>query len=210
MSRVLVSGPAVAQVQAQMGGGDAQTFEQDGRPSPAAQRLAAALSMAAPGSARDANTGSAPVFSLPVQPVAPAPVAAPIVMAAPATATTDAENVETLVQTMRFTVKAGGWEATVRLKPEHMGEVTIALRVDGKNVSAVVQAESAAVRQWLTSQEEAIRSGLSEQGLQLDRFTVSRDGQRREAEEQHAQQPPRRRAQRQAQMGNEPRFEVVA
>ena len=32
-----------------------------------------------------------------------------------------------LVQAMRVTAKAGGWEATVRLKPEHLGEVTIAL-----------------------------------------------------------------------------------
>ncbi len=196
MSRGLVSGPAAAQVQTQMGGGDAQTFEQDGRRSPAAQRLAAALSMAAPGSTRDTSTTAAPVFSVPGQPAAaPAPIAAPVVMAAPAPTQVDAENVHTLVQAMRVTAKAGGWEATVRLKPEHMGEVTIALRVDGKNVSAVVQAESAGVRQWLMSQEDAVRSGMSEHGLQLDRFTVSRDGQRREAEEQQPQQQqPRRRA----------------
>ncbi len=122
----------------------------------------------------------------------------------------DPENVHTLVQAMRVTAKAGGWEATVRLKPEHLGEVTIALRVDGKNVSAVVQAESAGVRQWLMSQEDAVRSGLSEHGLQLDRFAVSRDGQRREAEQQQPQDERRqRRAPRQTATGNEPRFEVV-
>ena len=122
----------------------------------------------------------------------------------------DAENVHNLVEAMRITAKAGGWEATVRLKPEHLGEVTIALRVDGKNVSAVVQAESAGVRQWLMSQEEAVRSGLSEHGLQLDRFAVSRDGQRREAEDHQPQpQQQRRRGQQQATTGTEPRFEVV-
>ena len=122
----------------------------------------------------------------------------------------DAENVHNLVQAMRVTAKAGGWEATVRLRPEHLGEVTIALRVEGNNVSAVVQAESAGVRQWLMDQEQAVRSGLSEHGLQLDRFAVSRDGQRREAGEQAQQQPnQRRRAPRQAAPGNEARFEIV-
>ena len=188
-------GPAAAQAQAQaqMGGGDAQSFEQDARRSPAAQRLAAALSMTAPSGAHESANGPAPVFSLPGQPaVAPAPIAAPVAVVPAAPTEVDAENVQTLVQAMRVTAKAGGWEATVRLKPEHLGEVTIALRVDGKNVSAIVQAESAGVRQWLMSQEDAVRSGMSEHGLQLDRFTVSKDGQRREAEEQQPQQQRRR------------------
>jgi flagellar hook-length control protein FliK len=210
MPRVPASGPTVAPLQAQAGGGDAHSFEQDSRRSPAAQRLAAALSAAS--GAPDAGTGSAPVFSVPSQPgAAAAPVAAAAPLAPAVPAQVDAENVETLVQAMRVTARAGGWEATVRLKPEHMGEVTIALRVDGKHVSAVVQAESAGVRQWLASQEDAVRSGMSDHGLQLDRFMVSRDGQRREAEEQQQpQQQQRRRAPRQANTGNEPRFEVVA
>jgi flagellar hook-length control protein FliK len=210
MPRISVPGPAGAQAGTPMGGGDAQSFEEDRR-SPAAQRLAAALSTMAP-PAHEAGAGSAPapVFSV-AQPAAPAPIAAPVAVAAPASTThVEAENVHNLVQAMRVTAKAGGWEATVRLKPEHLGEVTIALRVEGNNVSAVVQAESAGVRQWLMAQEDAVRSGLSEHGLQLDRFAVSRDGQRREAEEQPQGQPQqRRRAPRQAATGNEPRFEIV-
>jgi flagellar hook-length control protein FliK len=203
--------PIAAQVQPQMGGGDAQSFEQESRRSPAAQRLAAALSMTGATDTRESASGSAPVFSLPGQPaVAPAPMASPAVVVPSAPVQIDPENAQNLVQAMRVTAKAGGWEATVRLKPEHLGEVTIALRVDGKNVSAAVQAESAGVRQWLMSQEDAVRSGMSEHGLLLDRFTVSRDGQRREADEQQPQRQQRRRAPRQATVGNEPRFEVVA
>jgi flagellar hook-length control protein FliK len=236
MLRAFASGAPAADVQTPMGGGDARSFENDGRRSPAAQRLAAALSKAGSAISRESDGGAAaPAFSIPIQPVAtatPAPSAAPaapaaitvpvqvtpaaaqvapVVVAAPAPApaSVDAENVHNLVEAMRITAKAGGWEATVRLKPEHLGEVTIALRVDGKSVSAVVQAESAGVRQWLTSQEEAVRSGLSEHGLQLDRFAVSRDGQRREAEQQQPQEQPRRRAPRQADAGSQPRFEVV-
>jgi hypothetical protein len=210
MPRFSVGGPSVARVETQMGGGDAQNFEQDRR-SPAAQRLAAALSSMTP-SGHEGSAGSAPtpVFTVP-HATAAAPVAAPVAMAAPAPMTeVDAENVQNLVQAMRVTAKAGGWEATVRLRPEHLGEVTIALRVEGNNVSAVVQAESAGVRQWLMDQEQAVRSGLSEHGLQLDRFAVSRDGQRREAgEHAHEQQQQRRRAPRQAQAGNDARFEIV-
>ena len=213
MSRFSGPGPSVARMETQMGGGDAQNFEQDRR-SPAAQRLAAALStMAPPAAALEAGAGSAPtpVFTIP-HATAPAPIAAPVAVVAPAPTTqVDAENVHNLVQAMRVTAKAGGWEATVRLKPEHLGEVTIALRVEGNNVSAVVQAESAGVRQWLMDQEQAVRSGLSEHGLQLDRFAVSRDGQRREAPEQQSaqEQQQRRRAPRQAPTGNEQRFEIV-
>jgi flagellar hook-length control protein FliK len=212
MARFSVGGPTVASAETQMGGGDAQSSEQDRR-SPAAQRLAAALSMmgaSAPAPEAGAGSAPAPVFTLP-HATAPAPITAPVAVAAPAsTPHVDAENVQNLVQAMRVTAKAGGWEATVRLKPEHLGEVTIALRVEGNSVSAVVQAESAGVRQWLMDQEQAVRSGLSEHGLQLDRFAVSRDGQRREAGE-HAheqQQQQRRRAPRQAQ-GSEQRFEIV-
>jgi flagellar hook-length control protein FliK len=210
--RFSVGGPTVGNVETQMGGGDAQNSEQERR-SPAAQRLAAALSSMAPsGPAPEGSAGSAPtpVFTLP-HATAPATIAAPVAVAAPAPMTdVDAENVHNLVQAMRVTAKAGGWEATVRLRPEHLGEVTIALRVEGNNVSAVVQAESAGVRQWLMDQEQAVRSGLSEHGLQLDRFAVSRDGQRREADgHAHEQQQQRRRAPRQAPNGAEQRFEIV-
>jgi flagellar hook-length control protein FliK len=210
--RFSVGSPTVGDVETQMGGGDAQNSEQERR-SPAAQRLAAALSSMAPsGPAHEGSAGSGPtpVFTLP-HATAPAAIAAPVAVAAPAPMTNvDAENVHNLVQAMRVTAKGGGWEATVRLKPEHLGEVTIALRVEGNNVSAVVQAESAGVRQWLMDQEQAVRSGLSEHGLQLDRFAVSRDGQRREAGEQaHEQQRQRRRAPRQAAPGAEQRFEIV-
>jgi flagellar hook-length control protein FliK len=109
---------------------------------------------------------------------------------------------------MRVTAKGGGWEATVRLRPEHLGEVTIALRVEGTSVSAVVNAEAAGVRQWLISQEEAVRSGMAEHGLQLERFQVDRDGERRRDEHEQAQEQSRRRPARRN-VQNEERFEIL-
>jgi flagellar hook-length control protein FliK len=203
---------AVSQLQPQMSnGGDAQAFagESDGRRSAAAARLAAALSM---GAADKTDAGApAPVFSVPAAAAAAQPASfSPVVAAAPVVETTpDAENINRLVEAMRVTAKAGGWEATVRLKPHHLGEVSIALRVDGSNVSAVVNAEAAGVRQWLLSQENAVRSGMAEHGLHLESFQVTRDGQRRDAQGQEPEPERRRQPQRRTANGAAERFEIV-
>jgi flagellar hook-length control protein FliK len=136
------------------------------------------------------------------------------VSAAPAAAvpTAQAENIDALVQAIRLTAKAGGWEATVRLRPEHLGEVNIALRVEGNSVSAVVQAESSGVRQWLSAQEEAVRSGLAEQGLQLDKYVVDRDGQQSahdQQDEEEQRQRSRRGQLRRSTNESTERFEIV-
>jgi flagellar hook-length control protein FliK len=195
----------------EMSGGDAQNSEQESRQSPAAQRLAAALSSIGSPAAESAGSAPAPVFTVTGAPSAPVAAVHTVAPTAPASALQhpDVENVHRLVETMRITAKAGGWEATVRLRPEHLGEVTIALRVDGNTVSAVVQAESASVRQWLQSQEEAVRSGLSEHGLDLGRYQVDRDGQRRDAEDPQQQQQPRRRSTPRRSADADQRFEVV-
>ena len=102
-------------------------------------------------------------------------------------------NIEQMVQSMRVMVKDSVSEATVHLRPEHFGDVRIQVRVDGKNVSAIVHTDSAGVHEWLNGQEATIRSGLAEHGLQLDRLIVQRDGRqdRRQAAQQQAE--PRRR-----------------
>ena len=190
--------------------GGAQSFEGDGRQSAASMRLAAALSTSG---AAPVETGAAatPVFSVPAAPAPTAPAAvaaATIITPAGQPVTVDPENVTNIVEAMRVTARNGGWEATVRLRPEHLGEVTIALRVDGSNnVSAVVNAEAAGVRQWLMGQEESVRSGMAEHGLQLQKFEIERDGQR--GQQQEPQEQPRRRPQRRAQGEAAERFEIV-
>lgn len=127
--------------------------------------------------------------------------------AAPPSPVTHApDNFGRLVQTMRVQLKDGISEATVRLRPEHLGEVNISIRVDGKVVSAIVHAESAGVREWLQSQESALRASLSEQGLQLDRLHVQRDP-RHDRREHPSQEPKRSRPRHPA--GPDARFEVM-
>jgi flagellar hook-length control protein FliK len=116
----------------------------------------------------------------------------------PADGTPDPENVGRLIHSMRVQLQAGVHEATVRLKPEHFGEVTISLRVERGAVSAVIHTDAPAVQQWLESQEDKLRSGLADQGLHLERFQVQRDrSQERRGDERRQQSPaPRYRQSR--------------
>ena len=118
------------------------------------------------------------------------------------------ENIGRLVQAMRINARPGASEMTVRLNPEHLGEVTIAIRVERNSVTAVVNAEAAGVRQWLETQEQAVRTGMAEHGLQLERFTVQRDGQRRDPQEQEPQ-PQSRRRQPKPNAHSAERFEIL-
>ena len=181
-----------------------------GRPTPEFMRFAAALAQVTPAGSEDA--GHAPTAAVAAPQAAASPnVAAPIAAVATAPVaqeeTPGPDNVGRLVQAMRVIARPGAWEANVRLNPEHLGDVSIAIRVERNTVSAVVNAEGAGVRQWLESQEDAVRSGMAEHGLQLDRFIVQRDGQRRDAQPQQEQQGRRQAPRRQAATAE--RFEVV-
>jgi flagellar hook-length control protein FliK len=193
---------------ATMTGGD-QSSQGQGRRSPEFMRFAAALAHVAPPASEDGARIAVPAVTPSAAPAPAVPSAAPVAAAAlvPTAETPDAENVGRLVQAMRINARPGAWEATVRLKPEHLGDVTIALRVERNSVSAVVNAEAAGVRQWLESQEQAVRSGMAEHGLQLERFIVQRDGQRRDHESAPEQESRRRQPRRQPQAAE--RFEIV-
>jgi flagellar hook-length control protein FliK len=131
------------------------------------------------------------------------------------TAQHEVENLSRLVQSMRVQVNQGVSEATVRLRPEHLGEVNISIKVDGNVVTASIHAESASVRQWLEANESSIRSGLADQGLHLDRFVVERERleeRSQQRQQEQPKQPPRQwRFRRPQQEGEDAvRFEVSA
>ena len=190
--------------------GEESSSHGGGRPSPEFVRFAAALSQVAPPaeeSARGAQPASVAATAVTsAQPAAPVTATAPAAPVAPPAETPEAENLGRLVQAMRVNARQGGWEATVRLKPEHLGDVTIALRMERNVVTAVVNAEAAGVRQWLESQEQAVRSGMADHGLHLERFVVQRDGQRKDAHPQE-QEPQRRQPRRPSPTAE--RFEIV-
>jgi flagellar hook-length control protein FliK len=172
-------------------------------------RLAAAVASTSE-SATSHAAGASPVFAIPaIQPTPSQPVTASVEIPSGAAPTLPAENVERLVQTMHVNVKAGVMEATVKLRPEYLGEVTIQLRVDGSNVTAVVQTDAPGVRQWLESQEQTIRNGLAAHGLDLERLIVNPDGERQQqAHDETEANESRRRAYRRRQQSAE-RFEIT-
>ncbi|MGH9311035.1 MAG: flagellar hook-length control protein FliK [Vicinamibacterales bacterium] len=123
----------------------------------------------------------------------------------------DAGTTDQIVHAIRMQFRDGIGDAVIRLKPEHLGEVSVSLRVDQQTVSATVHAEVPAVRQWLESQESMLRNSLSEQGLHLDKFAVREDESGRKQQEQEDADSPRKatRPLRSRRDEDEPRFEVV-
>lgn len=114
-----------------------------------------------------------------------------------------------IVQSLRLQFRDGIGEAVLKLKPEHLGSVAISLRVENGGLKANVQADLPAVRQWLESQQDTLRSALAEHGLRLDRFEVEPDGQRQASPENPQERSPRKRQDRRTQQADQPVFEVV-
>lgn len=107
-----------------------------------------------------------------------------------------ADTADHLVQSMRMQFLRGGGDAIVHIRPEHLGPVTISLRVEDGAVAARIVTDNPAVAEWLQSNEHALRDGLKGSGLQLERLVVHRDGQspgHGREREAAARKPPQRR-----------------
>ena len=146
-------------------------------------------------------TGHQVTHSEPAQPIAPpqarelgAVFAPAVVKAFAPPAEGDEVVVPQLVRAMHLQMVRGVGEARLQLEPQHLGAVSIALRVEHGVVSAVVTAEQAGVRQWIETHESTLRQALAEQGLLLDKLQVQRDGQSPfdRSPREHDGPPPRR------------------
>lgn len=115
-----------------------------------------------------------------------------------------------IVQAMRLQMRQGIGEARVYLKPEHLGAVTISLRLEHGSVSATIHAEAPVVRQWIESHESVLRQSLTEHGLQLQRLVVHGDGASPNQEREASEERLRRQRRHRASLENAPTFEVVA
>jgi flagellar hook-length control protein FliK len=112
-----------------------------------------------------------------------------------------------IVRAMHLQMRGGVGEARVQLDPQHLGAVSVALRVQGTMVTAVISAEQPAVRQWLETHEHTLRQALVEQGLDLHRLLVEEDEPRRDRHEQEAERYVPRRVPRRRETAT---FELVA
>jgi flagellar hook-length control protein FliK len=113
-----------------------------------------------------------------------------------------------IVQSIRLHAVQGTTEARVQLRPEHLGNLNITLKVEQNRVTATIQADVAAVRAWIESHESSLRQALSEQGLELARLVVHPDDQQASGEEPHRDRP-RRQPRRRSWRDEEATFEVL-
>jgi flagellar hook-length control protein FliK len=159
---------------------------------------------------------TAPVFSLSAEPTATAAVtggegvgdASPV--STGITAAESAQNVHSVVRSMRMQFLGGGGAAVLRLDPEHLGPVTLTVRVEQGRVAAHIQAETADASRWIETHQDELRSALEGQGLEVKELVVSTDPEGRREREQ-PRDPFRPRARRRSDDGATlPTFEVVA
>jgi flagellar hook-length control protein FliK len=119
-----------------------------------------------------------------------------------------------IVHSIRMQALDGGGEAIVRLNPDYLGEVVVAVKVEQGAVTAALQAETPAVRQWVERNENILRQALAEQGLQLDRLTVTEKAAETEPEHESGQQQqredaPKQQSRRRRPQAQDATFEVT-
>jgi flagellar hook-length control protein FliK len=114
---------------------------------------------------------------------------------------------EQLIRAVRLQWHQGIGDARVRLRPEHLGDVAIELRVERGAVTVSLRAETPAAAESIRSHDAELRAALDAQGLKVEKFEVlvDPDGRRRQQAQDHPDPPaPKRRP-----SSNLPRFEVV-
>ena len=168
-------------------------------------------------------TATAPggvLFQAPVdaraQPVS-TPTAADVVATSRAEIPAEAELPRQIVQAIRLQWSDGVGDARIKLQPDYLGELSIAIRVEHGSVTASLESNSPAVRAWIDNNQPLLRQALAEHGLHLDQLTVkeeqappdwtgAEDGKQRQQEDE-ARDAQRARRRRNA---DGPAFEMVA
>jgi flagellar hook-length control protein FliK len=87
----------------------------------------------------------------------------------------EAANAASIVRSMHWQYRNGVGTATVQLDPGYLGEVRVALRVDGNAVTATLHAANPEVRAWMQANEGALRQSLTAQGLSLDTLVIAEE-----------------------------------
>jgi hypothetical protein len=83
------------------------------------------------------------------------------------------DGVDRVTHAVRTSVAHGGMEVRLRLHPDSLGEVRIAVRWEGGLLSARLETATPAARDALESGSEALRASLQEQGIPLDRLSIA-------------------------------------
>lgn len=150
-------------------------------------RDAKAVDSPAPRGAKDAAAGDAArAFSLAAMAASPTALGAPASAEPPRAGTpVEAPLTPQIVKAVSLLWRDGIGEARLRLEPEHLGSVTVSLRVERGVVTARMTADVPGVRDWIRTHEADLRNSLASQGLELDQIVVSAD-----PDDRNRQPPP--------------------
>jgi flagellar hook-length control protein FliK len=80
-----------------------------------------------------------------------------------------------VVRAVHLQWRQGVGEARLQLHPEHLGQLTVTLRVEGGMVSAVLRTESRLALERIEANQHELRTALEQLGLRLDQFVVGID-----------------------------------
>ena len=119
------------------------------------------------------------------------------------TAFMDQPNEDTatqIVHAIKLQWSRGIGEAHIRLEPQQFGGLTVSLKVEDGEVIARLQSDTPVIREWLQSNQAALRQSLADQHLTLGRLEVTEpsdetrhdDRRERPAEERPSRPAPRR------------------
>jgi len=112
-----------------------------------------------------------------------------------------------VIRAIQLQWRQGVGEARVQLQPEHLGHVTVSLRVDHGTVTALVRAESPLAQERIQAHQHELRSALEAQGLRLGTIVVAVDPDQRR--QQPSPEPSRRVARAPRRRDEAARFEIT-
>jgi len=70
-------------------------------------------------------------------------------------------------------IKQGADQITLKLSPEHLGNLQLNIRMDDQQVRVEIVAEHRAVRDALLQQVEQLKESLSRQNIKMESFDVT-------------------------------------
>jgi hypothetical protein len=148
-----------------------------------------------------------PEMAMPASPIQHAPAAAPIEHLADEPIDL-ADLTPQIVRSARLQLAGDIGQARIHLRPEHLGDVIVDLRVEQGDVIASLRADAPEVREWIQSRAEELRAALGAHGLDLVHVSVNEREQRQgKGQESEVKDKPKGRKAK----GTETRvFEIAA
>jgi len=83
------------------------------------------------------------------------------------------EVIKQITEKAKFFITEDKSEVVIKLKPDHLGKVSLKISIENGNISAKFLAESEKVREMLESNFNSLKDSLNKQGLNIQNLSVS-------------------------------------